>query len=79
VLKKLPPAVLEAYRQAQPTEGVTGWGVHIIEGPNKKAITWLCLLLLGLSITVSVLYTCLKHDASSGFAIGVFLLAAGRC
>lgn len=76
VLKKLWPGLLDVYRNAEPTDDVVGWGVHIIEGPNKKAITWMCLLLLVFSVVVSLLYTSIKHDVASAFGIGAFLITA---
>jgi hypothetical protein len=76
VPKKLSPALLDVWRHAGPTDDVVGWGVHIIEGPNKKAITWLCLLLVVLSGIASLLYTSIKHDVASGVAIGAFLITA---
>lgn len=77
VPKKLSPGVLQAYIDTRPNEDVIGWGVHIIEGLNKKAVTWMCFLLLCLSFTVAILYTRLTHDASSGFTIAAFLVSAG--
>jgi hypothetical protein len=77
VPKKLWPAVLDVYRNAGPTDDVIGWGVHIIEGPNRKAITWLCILLLVISITVSVLYARLKGDTAAGFGVGAVVLSSG--
>lgn len=77
VSKKLSPAVLNSYHNAHPYEDVIGWGVQIIEGPNKKAISWMCLMLLGLSAVVSISYAQLRDDASSGFAIGAYLLTGG--
>jgi hypothetical protein len=77
VPKKLSSGVLQAYIDTYPNEDVIGWGVHIIEGLNKKAVTWMCFLLLCLSFTVAILYTRLTHDASSGFTIVAFLVSAG--
>jgi hypothetical protein len=75
--KKLWPSLLGAYRNADHTKDVMGWGVHIIEGPNRKAITWLCILLLLISVTVSVLYARLKGDTAAGFGIGAVIVSSG--
>lgn len=62
------------YLRAGPDEDVLGWGVLIVEGPNKASITMLSAVILTLSVVVAVVYTGLTKDASSGFTIGSFLV-----
>lgn len=71
--KKLSRALLDVYLRAEPGEDVLGWGVLVVEGPNSTAITWLGALMLTTSAAVSIVYTVVSKEASSGFAIGAFL------
>ena len=73
--KKLSRGLLDVYLHAPPDEDVLGWGVLIIEGPNKLVITMLGSVMLTLSVVVSVIYTSISKDASSGFTVGSFLVA----
>ncbi|KAG9204112.1 hypothetical protein G6514_001749 [Epicoccum nigrum] len=53
-----------------------GWGIHIIEGPNKVAICWALFLVLVASLAVSIVYDFLTRSGESGFAIGQWMVAA---
>ena len=39
-----------------------GWGIHIIEGPNRPAIFWMLVLFVCLSLLASFMWTVLKRD-----------------
>lgn len=54
---------------------VFGWGVHIIEGPNKPMLAILIAIILVLSFTVSVLYDVFTGNKDSGFAVGQWIVA----
>lgn len=56
-------------------DDVRGWGILIIEGPNKVAMTWLTGIVVTLSGVVSVVYAVVKNDVSGGFAIGAYVIA----
>nr|OQO29355.1 hypothetical protein B0A51_06935 [Rachicladosporium sp. CCFEE 5018] len=47
-----------------------GWGLHIIEGPNKPFLATLVAIILIVSFMVSVFYDVLAGNKESGFAIG---------
>lgn len=72
--KKLSQGLLDIYLRAGPEEDVLGWGVLVVEGPNKAAITMLSAVMLTLSVAVAVVYTSVTRDASSGFTIGSFVV-----
>lgn len=52
-----------------------GWGIHIIEGPNKPVLAVLVATILALSFAVSVIYDICTGNADSGFAIGQWMVA----
>ena len=52
-----------------------GWGVHIIEGPNKPLIAWLATGILVSSFVVSLVYDIVLNNRESGFAIGQWMVA----
>lgn len=73
--QKLSRGLLDMYLRAGPDEDVLGWGVLIVEGPNRGAIAMLGAMVLTLSIVVAVVYTSVSRDASSGFSIGCLMVA----
>lgn len=54
-----------------------GWGIHILEGPNKAAICWAALGVLVISFVVSVAYDVITKGEEAGFAIGQWLVGVG--
>ena len=52
-----------------------GWGIHIIEGPNKPLLAWLATAILVLSFVVSLSYDIGYKNKESGFAIGQWMVA----
>ncbi|MCJ1380772.1 hypothetical protein MMC17_003881 [Xylographa soralifera] len=57
-------------------ELVTGWGLHIIEGPNWVAIWTAAFCVTFVSGVVSTLWSVLRNDVSGGFGIGSWLVSA---
>jgi len=53
-----------------------GWGIHIMEGPNKAALCWALLAVLVASLAISVGYDVGIKAGESGFAIGQWMVAA---
>ncbi|KAJ4990180.1 hypothetical protein SVAN01_04271 [Stagonosporopsis vannaccii] len=53
-----------------------GWGIHIVEGPNKVAICWALMVVLIVSLGVSIGYDLVTRSGDSGFAIGQWMVAA---
>lgn len=70
--KKLGDSVL---KQADPGKLQLGWGVHIIEGPNKPLLAWLATGILVLSFVVSLTYDLVLKNQESGFSIGQWIVA----
>lgn len=61
--------------QYDPDKLQFGWGMHIIEGPNKPLIAWLAAAIVMLRFIVSVVYDISMKNKDSGFAIGQWMLA----
>lgn len=53
-----------------------GWGIHVVERPNKAVICWALVLVLLASFGVSVSYDLIMKQADGGFAIGQWMVAA---
>ncbi|KAF2679734.1 hypothetical protein K458DRAFT_374542 [Lentithecium fluviatile CBS 122367] len=51
-----------------------GWGIHILEGPNKVAICWVLLAALAASFGVSLGYNLVVKAGDGGFAIGQWMV-----
>ena len=52
-----------------------GWGIHIIEGPNGKAILALTVITSALSLVAALVWASLKNDVSGAFGIAAFVVA----
>jgi len=52
-----------------------GWGVHIIEGPNKVTLCWALVAGIVASFVVSVLYAVIAKTQEQGFGIGQWFMA----
>jgi len=74
-LPRLPKKVGQRFLHDQSEEPLFGWGVHIIEGPDKKAIAWATCLILLVSFLISLLYAHFAKTQEQGFGIGAFLVA----
>lgn len=53
-----------------------GYGIHIIEGPNKKLLSLAIFIILVLSFAASLAYSLATHAQESGFGIGQWMVAA---
>ncbi|KAI3316669.1 hypothetical protein HD806DRAFT_527666 [Xylariaceae sp. AK1471] len=56
-------------------EACFGWGVHIIEGPNREVIFWIAILTILASVLTSVLWSTLKSDVQGGAGLGALIVA----
>jgi hypothetical protein len=74
-LNRLPKKVGASILGGQQSSLQFGWGVHIIEGPNKVALSWTTFAGLALSFAVSLLYCHFWHTQEQGFAIGQWMVA----
>lgn len=52
-----------------------GWGIHIIEGPNKAVLSCACFLILLSSAIVSITYALAMKTQEQGFGIGQWMVA----
>lgn len=75
--KKLGASIFQSVRGVTPNIGAVsyGWGVHIIEGPNMKAMSWLLVLGTVISFLASVLFIYFAQSQEQGFGIGQWVLA----
>ena len=71
--KKLEKGLEELRRCTSSDIDITGWGIHIIEGPNVAAMTLLTGIVMTLCGIGSTIYSIICKDVSGGFAIGAFM------
>jgi hypothetical protein len=75
-LSRLPKKMNTSMRGQERHDQINlGWGVHIIEGPNKKAISLGLFVTVLLSFIVSLSYSIATHTTESGFGIGQWIVA----
>lgn len=55
-----------------PTEG---WGIHVIEGPNRPVIFWITMGTVFASIIAGVLWSSLHSDIQGGMGLGSMIIA----
>jgi hypothetical protein len=63
------------FKQQEASKLHLGWGVHIIEGPNKAAISWTLFCILLLSFIVALAYEIVVKAQDTGFGIGQWMVA----
>lgn len=56
-------------------EATEGWGIHVIEGPNRTAVFWIVMTTISISIIASVLWSTLKGDIQGGMGLGALIVA----
>ncbi|KAL6786567.1 hypothetical protein J3E68DRAFT_420029 [Trichoderma sp. SZMC 28012] len=56
-------------------EATEGWGIHVIEGPNRTAVFWIVMTTISISVLASVLWTTLKGDIQGGMGLGALIVA----
>jgi len=69
--KKMGPSIL----LGRPSEIPFGWGVHIIEGPNKQVMALATCLGLLVVFLLSLMYAVVAKTEEQGFGIGAFFVA----
>lgn len=55
-------------------EAAEGWGVHVIEGPNREAVFWIVMATISASVLTSVLWATLKGDIQGGTGLGALIM-----
>ncbi|KAH6999455.1 hypothetical protein EDB80DRAFT_724692, partial [Ilyonectria destructans] len=56
-------------------EACHGYGIHIIEGPNRVAIFWIFMTTMAASILACVLWPALNKDVQGCTSLGVLVVA----
>jgi hypothetical protein len=60
---------------AQAGEATEGWGIHIIEGPNREAVFWIVIAAVGASLLLATLWSELRGDVQGGAGLGALMMA----
>jgi hypothetical protein len=56
-------------------EGCYGWGVHVIEGPNREVIFWIIMITILASVLTGALWSTLRSDVQGGTGLGTLIVA----
>ena len=76
-LNRLPKKVGTSMLQQEASNTLNlGYGIHIIEGPNKKLLSVAVFVILVVSFAASLAYSLATHAQESGFGIGQWMVAA---
>lgn len=75
-LERLPKKLNESMFTGPRSPMQFGWGVHIIEGPDKVILSIATFVGLLLSFVVSILYAHFYKTEESGVGIGQWIVAA---
>lgn len=68
--KKLKARIIDA-----PEVPVWGWGIYIVEGPNRPVIFWITMVTTFASVLAAILWSSLHEDLQGGTALGNLLIA----
>lgn len=75
-LKRLPKKLNTSMREQSIYVGLNlGWGLHIIEGPNKPLLSIYVIAILLISFVTSVVYSAVMKTQERGFGIGQWMVA----
>jgi hypothetical protein len=75
--RRLPKKLKSGMLANGSAEDAFGWGVHIVQGPNKPMLAWATVAIVVLSFVVSLVYNQLSNAKDSGFALGQWMMAVG--
>lgn len=53
-----------------------GYGIHIIEGPNREGIFWITICITTVVLLASVVWAILMKDVQGGFGLGAMMIAS---
>ncbi|KAH0499692.1 hypothetical protein TgHK011_006867 [Trichoderma gracile] len=56
-------------------EAAEGWGIHVVEGPNRAVIFWIIIVTVSASVLASVLWSSIKGDIQGGMGLGTLVVA----
>jgi hypothetical protein len=54
---------------------IYGWGIYVIEGPNRSVVFWIVITVIFGSILASILWSSLRNDIQGGIGIGTLIIA----
>ncbi|KAF5637169.1 hypothetical protein F52700_4906 [Fusarium sp. NRRL 52700] len=57
-------------------EGCEGWGIHVIEGPNRAMIFLVMILTIFGSVLATMLWSAMRGDLPGGSTLGAFIVDA---
>ena len=52
-----------------------GWGIHVVEGPNRDVIFWIIMATTFGGILATILWSALERDIQGGTGLGTTILA----
>lgn len=52
-----------------------GWGIHVIEGPNREVIFWIAMFTIAASVLTSCLWSAVRRDVQGGAGLGALIVA----
>ncbi|KAJ5320655.1 hypothetical protein N7508_000938 [Penicillium antarcticum] len=56
-------------------EACFGWGMHVIEGPNREVIFSMMMITILASVLTGVLWSTLRDDLQGGTGMGALIVA----
>lgn len=56
-------------------EAAEGWGIHVVEGPNRVAIFWVIILTALAGVLMSALWSSIRGDIQGGMGLGALIVA----
>ena len=56
-------------------ETTDGWGIHIVEGPNREVVFCIVMVTILASLLVSLLWAALRGDVQGGAGLGALIMA----
>ncbi|KAK0652541.1 hypothetical protein B0T16DRAFT_490373 [Cercophora newfieldiana] len=59
----------------QSGDAADGWGIHIVEGPNRVVIFWILIVTMLAGVVVAGVWSGLKDDVQGGSGLGAFMVA----
>lgn len=74
-LNRLPKKVGCSIFLDSQSDQLFGWGVRILEGPNKVALSWMLVAGILISFITAVVYDVVGKTTEQGFAIGQWMMA----
>ncbi|KAL7815612.1 p53-like transcription factor [Trichoderma gracile] len=56
-------------------EAAEGWGIHVVEGPNRAFIFWIIMVTVSASVLASVLWSSIRGDIQGAMGLGALIVA----